>query len=178
MGRDKAVLPWDTSDLLNTIIKKLGTVCDDLIVVSNNPRTIEPQGVRVVADIFSDMGPLGGIHAGLTHARHPYAFLTACDMPYLVPAAVEYLFEQAQGWDITIPCHGNYFEPLFCCYSRNCLPSMELMLKSNRRRIVDLLAVTQYKTIDRENFRKFDAELKLFTNINTAQDYEQAILKS
>ena len=40
MGKDKSILPWDTSDMLNTIAEKLGKICDDLIVVSNIPRII------------------------------------------------------------------------------------------------------------------------------------------
>jgi len=174
MGRDKSTLPWETSDLLNVIIEKLGTVCDDLIVVSNVPRDIKRKEVRVVADIFSQMGPLGGIHAGLCHARHQYAFVTGCDMPYLVPDAVRYLLEEVQGWDIAIPSQGEYYEPLFSCYSKSCLPNIELLLNKSVRRIAEILKLMRYKAIDWENFRRFDPELKLFTNINTEEDYKQA----
>lgn len=176
MGRDKSLLPWNNSDLLHSVINKVGQVCDDIVLVSNQPRNLAREDVRVVKDIIPDMGPLGGIHAGLTSARDPLAFVTACDMPYVVPQAIRFLLHEAVGdWDVVIPTCGEMFEPMCCVYSKTCLPAIETLLKQGRRRIIEFFPLVRIKYIDVENFRQFDAKLAMFTNINTAEEYERAL---
>lgn len=176
MGRDKSLLPWQGSDLMHTVISKVGQACDDIVLVSNQARNLIYKDVRVVADIISEMGPLGGIHAGLTYAKHPLAFVTACDMPYAVPQAISFLLQEATDeWDVVIPACGEFFEPMCCVYRKTCLPAIETLLNQGRRRIVDFFPLIRLKTIDVEIFRQFDPELKLFTNINTADEYQRAL---
>jgi molybdopterin-guanine dinucleotide biosynthesis protein A len=176
MGRDKSQLPWEKTDLLNTIIEKVGVACDDIVVVSNQPRNLARKDVRVVADIFSGTGPMVGIHAGLTSARYPYAFVTACDMPYIVPQAIQFLHNEAlAGWDIVVPTNGDHFEPMSCCYGKTCLPVIETVLKQGSRCILDIFPLVRLKTIAEQHFLQFDADLKMFMNINTMAEYERAL---
>jgi len=175
MGRDKSVLPWQNSNLVQTVIRKVAQVCEDIVLVSNQPRNV-PHGVRVVGDIIPDMGPLGGIHAGLTHAKHSFAFVTACDMPYIVPEAISFLLQQAgEEWDVVIPTNGDQFEPMFAVYRKTCIPAIEAMLKDNRRQIIGFFSLIRLKKIDVSCLRQFDKELTMFTNINTAEEYERAM---
>ncbi|MEG6585721.1 molybdenum cofactor guanylyltransferase [Dendrosporobacter sp. 1207_IL3150] len=177
MGKDKASLPWSDSDLLNAKIYQLRSIFTDIIVVSNTPRKIDAD-IRVVTDIYPKMGPLGGIHAGLIAARNPYAFVTACDMPYFSANAVRYLCSNAEQWDITMPVHGEqYYEPLFACYSKACIGAAEMLFEKNIRRIIDLFNLVRYKLISQEDFRAFDPQLNIFSNINTALDYQKALLE-
>lgn len=175
MGRDKSVLPWHNSNLVQTVIRKVGQVCEDIVLVSNQPRNVSHR-VRVVGDIVPGMGPLGGIHAGLTHAKHPLAFVTACDMPYIVPEAISFLSQQAgEEWDVVIPANGDQFEPMFAVYRKTCIPAIEAMLKDNRRQIIGFFSLIRLKKIDVSCLRQFDKELTMFTNINTAEEYERAM---
>jgi molybdopterin-guanine dinucleotide biosynthesis protein A len=176
MGRDKSQLPWEKTDLLNTIIEKVGVACDDIVVVSNQPRDLVRKDVRVVADIFSGTGPMVGIHAGLTYARCPYAFVTACDMPYIVPQAIQFLHNEAlAGWDIVVPTNGSHYEPMACCYGKTCLPVIETVLNQGSRCILDIFPLVRLKTIPEEQFIQFDADLKMFMNINTMEEYKRAL---
>lgn len=176
MGRDKSLLPWNDADLLHTVIGKVSQVCDDIVLVSNQPRNLTVKDIRVVKDIIPDMGPLGGIHAGLTYARYPFAFVTACDMPYIVPQAIEFLFHEAtDDWDIVIPVSGEMFEPTYCVYKKTCLPVIETLLKQGERRVAKIFPMLRVKHIDIEVLRQFDTNLTMFTNINTMEEYERAI---
>ena len=96
-------------------------------------------------------------------------------MPYLVPEAVQYLFNEAHGRDIAVPGQDGYFEPLFACYNKSCLPAIESLISKDIRTISELIKLMNSKTIDREVFRQFDPELKIFTNINTMEEYKQAL---
>ena len=138
MGRDKAALPWRGADLLNTILTKLSTVCDELIVVANQTCRIERRNVILVADIIPQCGPLSGIHAGLVYAASPQAFITACDMPHLAPQAVLYLYAQMADLDVVVPGSGDDIEPLFACYAKTCIPVIETLLAENSRKTQEL----------------------------------------
>jgi molybdopterin-guanine dinucleotide biosynthesis protein A len=176
MGRDKSLLPWNDSDLMHTVIRKVSQVCDDMVLVSNQARNLAIKDIQIVQDIIPNMGPLGGIHAGLTHARYPLAFVTACDMPYVVPQAVDFLLhEAAEDWDVVIPTCGDQYEPMFCVYRKTCIPAIETLLKQGGRRIVQIFSVLRVKHIDVEIFRQFDPKLTIFTNINTMEEYEKAL---
>ena len=176
IGRDKALLPWGESVILREIVSRMKQACDDIIVVRNTPLDSAIPGIRVVSDIYMQMGPLAGIHAGLTIALNDYAFVTACDMPYLHPAAIEYFFSEAIGWDIVMPATGSEYEPLFACYSRNCLPAIESLLLRGVRKIIEILPLVKYKTIAREYFLQIDPNI--FSNINTPAEYKSAIEKA
>ncbi len=173
IGCDKALLPWGDTIILKEIISQMSEMCDDLIVVRNTPLESAMPGVRVVRDIYTQMGPLGGIHAGLSIARYDYAFVTACDMPHIPPGAIRHLFEESAGYDIVLPATGSNYEPLFACYSRNCLPVIEDLLRRDVRKIIEILPLVKYKTIAREYFLSMDP--LIFSNINTMAEYKAAM---
>ena len=175
IGKNKALLPWGTSTLIETIVSIVSTVCDDVIVVSNIPLPMLAESVRVIPDIIPGKGPLGGIYTGLQYAKYDCAFVTACDMPYLVPDAISYLFDESPGWDSVMPSSDGYFEPLFACYSNSCLPVIESMLAINQLRVDEMLPKIRCRLIEQHNFRVFDPELNLFKNLNTLDDYEAAL---
>ena len=174
VGQDKAQLPWGESDLLHHVLMQLGQVCSDRIVVINREWKPKIPGVRVVEDIIPQRGPLSGIHAGLSACTESCAFITACDMPFLVPDAVSYLFSHAGGWDAVLPGHGKDLEPLFAVYSRKCIPVIEDLLNQDIRKVQNLFPSIRYRLVNPEEFRQFDRELKLFHNINTMRDYLEA----
>ena len=174
VGQDKAQLPWGTSDLLHSILEQLGQVCNERIVVMNRTWKPDIPNVKVVSDIIPQCGPLSGIHAGLSACSEPYAFITACDMPFLPPAAVNYLLSLSVGWDAVLPGRGRDLEPLFAVYARNCIPVIEGLFRQDIRKVQRLFPLIRHRLIDPDEFRSFDPDLKLFRNINTMAEYTQA----
>ncbi len=175
MGCNKATLPWQHSDFLHVILKKLSAACDELIVVTNNPPLPDLPSVRFVPDLIPGRGPLSGIHSGLVHASSPYAFVTACDMPFIQPAAVSWLFSQTQGWDAVVPGDDTFVEPLFACYSKNCIPLIEDLLRHDIRKTQELFRLVRCKLIPSLALREFDPSLHLLRNINSPEDYQAAL---
>ena len=174
VGQDKASLPWGSSDLLHTVLESLGKVCSERIVVINRPWSSDIPGVTVVSDIIPQCGPLSGIHAGLSACNETHAFVTACDMPFLNPAAVGYLLSLAVDWEAVVPGRDRELEPLFAVYARSCLPAIESLLQQNVRKLQRLFPLIRHRCVDREGFRLFDPELNLFRNINTLDEYRAA----
>jgi len=175
MGRDKAALPWGNTDFLHVILHKLSSVCSELIAVTNNPAPPHIPGVRFVSDIISGRGPLSGIHAGLYYSSSSIAFVTACDMPFLQPKAVSWLFSQVQDWDAAVPVSDDLMEPLFACYSKACIPFIENLLRQDIRKTQKLLPLIRCRNISYNDLRPFDTNLRFLRNINSPKDY-QALL--
>jgi molybdopterin-guanine dinucleotide biosynthesis protein A len=175
MGRDKASLPWQESDFLQVILQKLASVCDELIVVTNTARPEILPNVRYVADIIPQCGPLSGIHAGLVHASSDYAFVTACDMPYLSSAAVNHICAQSPGWDAVVPGSADFYEPLFACYAKSCIVPIETLLQNNNRKTQALFPLVRCKHVPLDEMKCFDPQLRLLRNINSPADYQAAL---
>ena len=175
MGRNKATLPWQQADFLHVILHRLSGVCSELIVVTNTPLSIQLPNVLAVSDIIPQCGPLSGIHAGLTYASSPTAFVTACDMPYLQPAAVAWVGSSLGEWDAVAPDDGNFREPLFACYAKTCIPIIERLLAQGIRKTQTLFDHIRYKSVPVDELRRFDPSLRLLQNINAPEDYERAL---
>lgn len=169
MGRDKASLPWGGGTLLEMVLARLVPVCTELIVVSNVPREAG-QGVRIVPDSYVQCGPLAGIHAGLTTAACEYAFVVACDMPYLDTAAVRFSLEAAVGYDAAVPCIDGRYHPLHGVYRKTCLPLITKRLEEGRHRVQELYVSLCLRTITGEELACFDSELRMLRNWNTPED--------
>lgn len=171
MGRDKAGLPWGESDLLHTVLSKLAPICNQLVVVSNQPRTINISNVVLVADDYPQCGPLAGMHAGLLTTANDYNFVVACDMPYLNTAAAAYIAQAAAGYDAAVPFIDGYFHPLHAVYHRNCLPYIEQMLVDGNYRVLDFYPDIKLRRIAADELRVFDDALVTLRNINTPAEF-------
>lgn len=170
MGRDKATLPWQESDLLNTVLAQLVKVCSELIIVSNVPRKLYLPNVKVIPDKYKQCGPLGGMQAGIAASTYYYNFITACDMPYLSAEAITYIGKAAAGYDAAIPFIDGFFNPLHGVYNHNCLPHIECMLQRGKYRILDFYGRVKLRKISKRELTQFDKDLRTLTNINTPDD--------
>ena len=77
----------------------------------------------MIADIIPECGPLGGIHAALTHTRAAYNLIIAVDTPFLSADFLRFLTSRAAeaGAVITTPEIAGYTQPLCTVYSRQFL---------------------------------------------------------
>jgi molybdopterin-guanine dinucleotide biosynthesis protein A len=153
-----------TSDILRGIFS-------EIIIVTNTPHEFqEYTDFIIVADIFQNKGPLGGIHAALKAASGEAVFIFAGDMPLIDKEIISSLINyfSATKCDILIPKTGNLIEPLHSIYSRSILQDIENFLEArNKYAVRDFIqqVKTFYLTLeDSEKTRR------AFTNINYPED--------
>lgn len=171
LGIDKAELIVDGRSILERSVQILKQIFAEVIVVSNVYREIAAEDVIQVKDIAVAKGALGGIYTGLYHATFDRSFITACDMPYIMPQLVELIAKKQQN-DVVVPCiHGN-FEPLFAVYSNRCIPIIKQMISCDVLKISDLYDRCSVEYVNEESLRKVDENLNSFININSLQDLE------
>jgi molybdenum cofactor guanylyltransferase len=190
MGRDKAWLEIDGRPLIERVARRLLPLAGEIVFSANDPAPFGeliarlPIPVRVVPDVFLDAGPLAGLHAGLSAARHDALLAVATDMPFVNHAVVEQMMALCEDADAVVPrLAADGFdapqpEPLHAVYRRACLPAIEAALRANRRRVVSFLPDVNVCYIDEAALRTIDPELSSFRNINTPEEWRAIERKS
>ena len=109
---DKALAEIDGRPMLARVVDRVGAVVDSVVVSCRDDQRaafaagldgIDDAPIRFVTDPEPDGGPLVGIANAFEAVDSPYAAVVACDMPFVDPGFVEFLFSQAAGHDAAVP---------------------------------------------------------------------------
>jgi molybdopterin-guanine dinucleotide biosynthesis protein A len=171
MGVNKAFLPIDGIRLIEKTLNIYRQIFNEIIIVTNDPLAyIEFADAAIVTDIYKDKGPAGAIYTGLFYAKNSYAFVSACDMPYLNKDFILYMIDHRGRYDIIVPELPEGFQPLHALYSRNCLFAMKRMIDSDELKITGLYKEGRILRITEEKIKPFEKDGRLFLNLNTPED--------
>ena len=178
MGTSKALLPFGPETMLQRVVRLLGDVVTPIVVVAAAGQELPelPPHVIVTRDEREGRGPLEGLRAGLAALPSSIdeAYVTSCDVPLLVTGFVRQMFELARGFDIAVMEIDGFPHPLSAVYRRSTLPHVEALLAQERLRPVFLFGAVSTRRVRPEEITA-DPELKTLRNLNTPQDYEQAL---
>lgn len=175
MGQDKAIMSFNNETLIERTVKELKKITDEIIIASNHTCKYNIPGLPEVADVFSEMGPLGGIHAGLKAVKNAYAFVISCDMPLFSAKLAAYLLEQRQGYDVVVPELYGHWEPLCAVYSRSCLPIIEKYLRNDRKQVSQFYPEVKVLKIKKTELSFIGKTDELFYNLNAPEDYHALV---
>jgi molybdopterin-guanine dinucleotide biosynthesis protein A len=181
MGRDKATLPFGPELMLQRVVRLVGEVVDaaniEVIAAPDQALPDLPRDVQVAYDSTAYRGPLEGLATGLRAlaGRADAVYASACDVPLLVPAFVERMFELLGEHDITVPYDGEYHHPLAAVYRSSVLPKIDQLLAAERMRLVFLFDETDTLEVNVDELRSVDPELATLKNLNRPEDYAAAL---
>ncbi|OZM55989.1 hypothetical protein CIB95_14175 [Lottiidibacillus patelloidae] len=85
-GRLKPLIPMGNTILLFIQIKEMRKICNEIILVTNEPRKYLPylpSDVRVITDYYKDVGPIAGIHAALSLSKNENIWVVGNGMPFI-----------------------------------------------------------------------------------------------
>jgi molybdopterin-guanine dinucleotide biosynthesis protein A len=169
-GTDKAFLTVGGRTVFERSLETLAGCFSQIVVVSNDPQKYNCFDVEVVEDEFPRQGPLAGIHAGLGCVRHPYAFVVACDMPFLQPEPIRFLLNRLVSQDAIIPEWDGDIEPLHAIYATHLRPIIGEALERGTRAIRDLLPGLQVDFVPEATMRRVRGAEESFRNVNTPEE--------
>ena len=174
-GAEKALLQVGGVRILDRLYDMYQELFDEIILVTNNPQKFLEWDLLIVSDLFPIRSSLTGIHAGLFYATNPYAFISACDTPFLKKELVETIIGKIEAHvDIVMPETSAGFEPLCAAYSKRCLEAAQNHLERKKLKITKTFRKSRIKTVSEKALRKIDPDLVSFININTPADLKLA----
>jgi len=160
-------------------VRLLGTVVSPIVVVAAQEQPLPklPDDVTITRDEREQRGPLEGLRAGLRALPNSVdiAYVTSCDVPLLVPPFVERLIELLGDHDIAVMEIDGFPHPLSAVYRRATLPHVESLLAKDRLRPVFLFDAVRTRRVQPEEMVSVDPELHTLRNLNTREDYLQAL---
>jgi molybdopterin-guanine dinucleotide biosynthesis protein A len=136
-GKEKALVQVGGVRILDRIYEIYAELFDEIILVTNTPLRFLQWDLVIVPDLFPIRSALTGIHAGLFFMTNPYAFISACDTPFLKKELVETVIANIETKiDIVMPETSSGFEPLCAVYSKRCLKPAHQHLEQEKLKVI------------------------------------------
>jgi molybdopterin-guanine dinucleotide biosynthesis protein A len=179
-GRDKALAELQGQTMLLRTAKLVAAVSSTVKIVSPTAK-IAGAEYETVADRWPGEGPLGGILTALVDANKlvgekAAALIVSCDMPFLTRNWLGFLAGRASesGAEAIVPRSAQGWEPLCSCWRVSALELVLPLFEAGTRKITDALNVLRVEVLDEKDWKRFDNGGRLFWNMNTLADYEEA----
>jgi molybdopterin-guanine dinucleotide biosynthesis protein A len=175
MGSPKALLPFDGEPLIVHTVRLLQQFFMDIVVVTAPEQELPPLPVTLTRDEVAYQGPVGGILYGLQAAREELCFVTSCDAPFLYPPLISYLLTLAADYDVVVPHWQERLQPLHAVYRRGVASLLQEQLDRGELRPIFLYEKVRTREVHEEEIRRFDPEGLSFRNMNSPEDYQEAL---
>jgi molybdopterin-guanine dinucleotide biosynthesis protein A len=179
-GFDKALAEIDGKPMLVHMCELLGGVADSVNVVAA-PGKYPGMGARSVEDRWPGEGPLGGIITALRQTETDAAgcklnLIVSCDMPFLRREWLTYLVERAlaSSAEVVVPQSSQGLEPLCACWRTSGVAKLEQAFADGVRKVTEAMKRLETEVLDESHWGQFDGAKRLFWNMNTLADYDEA----
>lgn len=178
MGTDKSQLLVERQTFTERIANTLRKVTDSVSIVGRSiDASLDASSLPCVPDIYPQWGALGGLHAALAAADRAWAIVVACDLPFVTSELFLHLAGLRLDHDAVVPVQmDGRPQPLAALYRVNpCLQRATELIEAGQRRPLDLLESVKTRWVAFEEIRNLDQAERFFVNINTPEDYHDAI---
>lgn len=173
-GSNKALAHYRGVSLVEHVAKRVQSCADTVIVVGKQDRQYESLSLTTIADLLSDLGPLGGLYtAAAHHASHyadaPWFLLTGCDLIDVQSAWAQRLYEQITDDARAVAFCSDEWHPLFALYHAASLSAIESALTNQQRSLKRFLETIPTVKVAPPH------DWNLAKNINTVEDLTKAV---
>ena len=175
MGREKSLRKLHGKAVFEHVLEKLKPVFKKIVISSNNKHCFSEYNLPVINDIVENCDALGGIYSVLKNVQSDYVFFIACDMPFAYEEVIRFIIQNSEGYDAVVPRIKGRFQPLFAIYSKKCLPLIEKNIIQKKLKIFDVIEKVHSKILDEKELKKICDIEKNFFNINTEEDFYNAL---
>jgi molybdopterin-guanine dinucleotide biosynthesis protein A len=175
MGCDKAMMPFHNQVLIQSVIEKMQSLFSATILSVRVQR--EQIELPQVCDMYPNGGPLTGLVSALGSIATPWAFVVACDMPFIAPELVTQLAGHRAKQQAVVPVFQGHLQPLFAFYSVSSIPMMRATLALGDKSISGAIRHLDVSYINEAQFPRTEAAIRNFTDLDTPQDWALAQAK-
>jgi molybdopterin-guanine dinucleotide biosynthesis protein A len=179
-GQDKARAQLGGKSMLRKMCGLVGDTIGSVSVVAPRHR-YDDFDVWITEDLWPGQGPLGGIITAMlatseTDGGRDWNLIVSCDMPFLTNDWLTYLVGRAiqSSAQVVVPKSDYGLEPLCACWRTDAAAELESALERGVRKVTEGIALLRAEVLDARDWKRFDSAGRLFWNMNTAADYEEA----
>ena len=180
-GADKALAEVQGKSMLGRTVELLSKVCGDVAIVAQKDK-LGDSFAEAIADRWPGEGPLGGILTALLNSKEEsdgesWNVILSCDMPFLTPEWLTYLAARAEQStaEAVVPKSDHGWEPLCACWRTSAVEMILPLFKAGTRKVTEALNALHLEVLDEKDWKRFDTSGRLFWNMNTAADYQEAL---
>ena len=168
-GLAKGTLKVGGVSIVERLINEMNNAgISDIVIIANDPEPYQDYGVKIIADIREDIGPMGGIEAGLVFfaGRCNAVMFVPCDLPRISASQISVL---KQAFDETaapavFAATGDFFWHPLCAVVHNDLAGdISTAIDAGERKIRNVWQQVKAKRV------QFTDEAA-FLNINSLED--------
>jgi len=179
-GELKALLPFAGETMIQSQIREMSTICSEVIVVTQEPKSFYPLldlTVRIITDYFPGKEPLSSMHAGFSLAQNPNIWVVSSEMPFLSARAAKLLWEhKGDGVDAVIPVVDEVAFPLHGIYDRCCAAKACALLNKGETSVDALLKELQWHKFSGKSMEEYGIDLRFLFRMDTREKYNEAML--
>lgn len=175
MGRPKALLPFDGRPLIAHLVERLHGAFEEVVVVAAPGQELPPLPATIVHDEVAYQGPVGGLFHGLRAIAREAAVVAACDAPFPSVRLMAALLSRLEGCDVVVPRWEGRVQPLHGVYRASLVPVLGAQLAAGELRFASLFEKVRTLVVDEAEIRALDPGGESFFNVNTPDDYAEAL---
>ncbi len=179
-GRDKALVELGGRPMY----ARIGALFKSVVLwktrLVGNVLKYDGLGMVCIPDLWPGEGPLGGIVTALRHTsatdEADYNLIVSCDMPFLTKEWIGFLLERAFDSEaqVVLPRSTHGLEPLCAVWRTDTCGAVEDQFRKGVRRVTEAISNLKSEVLDERDWKRFDSDGRLFWNMNTLADYEEA----
>jgi len=179
-GRDKALVEIRGMPMLLRMQALLCGITKHVNVIAA-PHKYAALGVASIGDRWEGQGPLAGIITALlttaeTGGGAVWNLIVGCDMPFLTSEWLTYLAARAlaSGAEVVAPQSAQGLEPLCACWRTSAAAKLQQVFGGGTRKITEAMKRLHTEVVDEAQWKRFDTAGRLFWNMNTPANYDEA----
>ena len=181
MGLNKSFLKVGEVTMIERTTELMKSLFDRVILITNTPDEYKFLGIEMFEDIYKNVGPLAGIHSGLSHSNTDKNFIISCDMPFVDEGVIEFIINYKTNKSITITKADGFVQQLCGLYSKQDLQEIVEIIDDDKFeinnsqkcgcKVLQLVQKLDAEIIDIAN--EYDGyEEGMFLNMNKPEDFE------
>ena len=147
MGQDKGLALYRGKRMIEHVVESCKKLTPKILISTNN-QEYSFLGYPLVEDNFKEMGPIGGLQAGLVASNTIDNIFCPCDMPGIQISVFRRILEEKKGFQAVVAADSsgkNY--PVLGYYNKNVLPVIENQIEKGDFKMQHLLKELNAQTV-------------------------------
>lgn len=169
MGEDKALVEVAGRPMAARVVAALRDAgCTTVVAIGGDPRRGDALGAELLPDLWPGEGPLGGILTAIEWAAGAPVVVVACDLPWLSPAVVRTLVDEASrpgGHAHAVVAQTDRQEPLCALWWPSAGSVVAAAFREGERSVSRML--------DQLDLRRCAVAPEALVNVNTPHDLDR-----